>query len=90
MGLDGLSLARLLANSDRPTGPTLAACGDAIARNYINNKFKSKIIAKSDPSSDIEFLFAEITVAFTAPLMAAAVELVTPTAATAAPDASIE
>lgn len=62
MGLDGLSLARRLANSDRPTGPTFAACGEAIARN----------------------------VALTAPFMAAAVELVTPTAATAAPDASIE
>lgn len=29
----GLSRARLFANSDIPTGPTLAACGDAIARN---------------------------------------------------------
>lgn len=27
----GLSFARRLANSDMPTGPTLAACGDAIA-----------------------------------------------------------
>lgn len=27
-----LSLARRLANADIPTGPTLAACGDEIAR----------------------------------------------------------
>lgn len=27
-----LSLARRLANADIPTGPTLAACGDDIAR----------------------------------------------------------
>lgn len=62
MGLDGLSLARRFANSDRPTGPTLAACGEAIARK----------------------------VAFTAPFNAAVVEFDTPTAPTAAPDASIE
>lgn len=29
--LADLSLARRFANSDIPTGPTLAACGDAIA-----------------------------------------------------------
>lgn len=29
----GRSLARRLASSDNPTGPTFAACGDAIARN---------------------------------------------------------
>lgn len=28
-----LSLARRLASADIPTGPTLAACGDEIARN---------------------------------------------------------
>lgn len=41
----GRSLARRRANSDIPTGPTLAACGDAIARNVALTAPRSAAVA---------------------------------------------
>lgn len=51
---DGLSLARRRANSDIPTGPTLAACGDAIARKVaLTAPFNAAVASRLQLADDV-------------------------------------
>lgn len=55
MGALILSLARRLASADMPTGPTLAACGDEIARNVAFTAPLRAAVVESRSSDTLAF-----------------------------------